>query len=215
MSLEVGNFLLDLVNIEVNTIVKPGITAEKMPEPWIAVHDVLVDYLRFLDQPELASPPLPTSADELLRGEAIGRSIAAIADAAERAGEARPADKAIFDRMRTNLALLTSFRAQAGPDPKNPAKLSLKQRMAIRKMWEIGTEHVVIQTCISLDGDVVTRIAPELIAHEAEVRELLLSVHRESTSVSVRFWTGLVDAATNLIGGLRKWGSSSSSATGA
>lgn len=209
MSLEVGNFLLDLVNIEVNTIVKPGITAEKMPEPWIAVHDVLVDYLRFLDQPELASPPLPTSADELLRGEAIGRSIAAIADAAERAGEARPADKAIFDRMRTNLALLTSFRAQAGRE------LSLKQRMAIRKMWEIGTEHVVIQTCISLDGDVVTRIAPELIAHEAEVRELLLSVHRESTSVSVRFWTGLVDAATNLIGGLRKWGSSSSSATGA
>ena len=92
-----------------------------------------------------------------------------------------------------------------------PGQGTLKQRLLIRKMWELGTEEVVMQTCISLDGDVVTRIDPQLLAKPAELREVLLGVHRESTSVSIRFWSALVSTATNLLGGLG-WRSSSSSA---
>jgi hypothetical protein len=226
MSGEVGNFLLDLVNIEVNTIIKSGMTAEKMPEPELAIHDVLLDYARFLEQEEVEAKPQLVALSQLpmfevrskfsLRGALSEiELLAGVATRQREGAEARPR-KAVLDRMLKNLELLREIvdelPAATGVKPLDLARrLTLKQRLLIRKMWEIGTEEVVVQTCISLDGDVVTRIDPQLLDESADLREVLLGVHRESTSVSIRFWSALVSTATNLLGGLG-WRSSSSSA---
>lgn len=232
MSGEIGNFLVDLVNIEVNTIIKSGMTAAKMPEPELAVHEVLLDYVRFLEQEEADAatrqqlaelrelPMFATRSTFLLRGALAEVELLARVATQQRGGMPERPRKAVLDRILNNLALLREIidalasaargKPERAPELELARRLTLKQRLLIRKMWELGTEEVVMQTCISLDGDVVTRIDPQLLAKPAELREVLLGVHRESTSVSIRFWSALVSAATNLLGGLG-WRSSSSS----
>jgi hypothetical protein len=204
MSVEVGNFLLDLVNIEVNTIIKSGMTAEKMPEPELAVHDVLLEYARYLEQEEeeAARSELTGLAKGFVRE---GFALAGVRDeiallvtraAAQRERVRGTPRQAVLDRIIKNLERLGEI--------KDLSDLSLRQRLMIRKMWEFGVEEVIVQTCISLDGDVVTRIDPQLLAKPAELREVLLGVHRESTTISVRFWSGLVSVATSIVDGTGK-----------
>lgn len=205
MSGEVGNFLLDLVNIEVNTIIKSGMTAEKMPEPRLAIHRVLVDYAGFLSEAEvdtdskLTLDGLPRQA-KFEKREAFAldqvkdeiRMLSAVAERQHEAAQGTPR-RAVLARIITNLRVLSDLKLD---------ELEMKQRLMIRKMWEIGTEEVVVQTCISLDGDVVTRIDPQLLDKAADLREVLLGVHRESTTISIRFWSALASAATTIIEGI-------------
>lgn len=67
----------------------------------------------------------------------------------------------------------------------NPAQISL-----IRKVWEIGTEQVVLQTVIHADGDITTRISERLLENP---NQILFQIHHESVQGSVGFWTNLVE----------------------
>jgi hypothetical protein len=70
----------------------------------------------------------------------------------------------------------------------------------IRKMWEIGTETVLVQTCIQIDGDVVTRLGRCLYdGKHAEYRKSIIEAHRESVDVSLTQWHGLVKVAVELV----------------
>lgn len=40
----------DLLTIEVNTIIKPGMTARKMPPPPIALHDIAENYTDYVER---------------------------------------------------------------------------------------------------------------------------------------------------------------------
>lgn len=86
-------------------------------------------------------------------------------------------------------------------------QLNAAQVGLIRKVWEIGTERIVMQTVIHADGDVTTRMS-ERFTHE--FNETILKMHDQSVNNSVGFWVGLVrtigEMAGNLIGGnlLRK-----------
>ncbi|MDM8546513.1 hypothetical protein [Candidatus Venteria ishoeyi] len=77
------------------------------------------------------------------------------------------------------------------------AELSL-----LRKIFEIGTERVILQTVINADGDITTRVAERLIINP---NEILLQLHNDSVSRSVSFWAGLVTTlgsmAKNLLHG--------------
>lgn len=76
------------------------------------------------------------------------------------------------------------------------------QRATIRKIWEVGTERVVVQTCVQLDGDVVTRISEDLIeVHSEAIRGLILQAHRDSIDTGLRHWQSLVDVAIRLFSG--------------
>ena len=72
----------------------------------------------------------------------------------------------------------------------------------MRKIFEIGTEQVMLQTVISADGDITTHIAKRLVNHHNEV---LLQMHNDSVARSVSFWGGLVSTlstmAKSLLGG--------------
>jgi hypothetical protein len=71
-----------------------------------------------------------------------------------------------------------------------PYTVTPSDYLAIRKVWEIGTEEIVAQTSISLDGDIVTRITPLMLRADGKP---LLEIHERAVNTSVAYWKGLVD----------------------
>jgi hypothetical protein len=81
--------------------------------------------------------------------------------------------------------------------------LAPEHRATVRKIWEVGTERILMQTCVQVDGDVVTRIAEDLLEHHAEaVRDLVMRAHRESIDTSLGHWRALVEVALKLFADL-------------
>jgi hypothetical protein len=60
----------------------------------------------------------------------------------------------------------------------------------VRKIWEIGTEQVVLQTVIHADGDITSRISESLLY---EPNPILFQLHHESVQGAVGFWVNLVE----------------------
>jgi hypothetical protein len=60
--------------------------------------------------------------------------------------------------------------------------------LTLRKIWEIGLEQILAQTVLQVDGDVTTRIHPDLL--KAELAQVL-SIHQQAVSNSVGIWKAL------------------------
>jgi hypothetical protein len=75
-----------------------------------------------------------------------------------------------------------------------------RQRLVLRKAWELGTEQVVMQTVVYLDGDVITRIRPDIA--EGNRRDLL-DVHQKGVDTSMAFWRHLVDVVRSIVGAFK------------
>lgn len=67
--------------------------------------------------------------------------------------------------------------------------LTTDELVTIRKAWEIGTEVIVMQTMIQLDGDVVTRIDPAYVTAE---KETIRRIHSDSVTLSLKAWDQLI-----------------------
>jgi prophage DNA circulation protein len=80
--------------------------------------------------------------------------------------------------------------------------LDAAQISLIRKIWEIGTERVALQTLIHADGDITTRIA-ERFVHKPN--QTLFKIHQDAVENSVGFWSSLIDTigkfASSVLGG--------------
>ncbi len=68
--------------------------------------------------------------------------------------------------------------------------LNTTQVSLVRKIWEIGTEQVVLQTIIHADGDITSRISESLLLKPNPV---LFQIHHESVQGAVGFWTNIVE----------------------
>lgn len=79
-----------------------------------------------------------------------------------------------------------------------PNLLDSRESRVVRKIWEIGGDHVLVQTTIQIDGDVVTRLSRRLLV-EGELRAAVLDAHERSVSTGLASWRGLIDAATKLV----------------
>jgi hypothetical protein len=94
-----------------------------------------------------------------------------------------------------NQLLSAGLRHKRIPRLLNSDDLSL-----VRKAWEVGTECVLMQTCVQIDGDVVTRISEELLTEELEKRELIINAHKRSVEIGLSHWQALVKVASELVG---------------
>lgn len=84
-------------------------------------------------------------------------------------------------------------------------KLGAAHQATVRKIWELGTEQIVAQTCIQVDGDVFTRISPALLEqHNEVVRGLIMDAHRRSIGTSLNYWKLLIEVAQRLGNRLRR-----------
>ena len=59
----------------------------------------------------------------------------------------------------------------------------------VRKIWEIGTDNISMQTIVQLDGDVVTRIHTGFLGVDQEVTR---RIHDEMIQTSIGTWGSLV-----------------------
>jgi hypothetical protein len=75
--------------------------------------------------------------------------------------------------------------------------LTPEQTMMIRKAWEIGTEEIVLQTVIGVDGDVTTRIVDSFASAP---NDMILELHNNSIETSINFWSNLVKTVTTIAG---------------
>jgi hypothetical protein len=236
----------DLLNLEVNTIEKPNLTARKMPVLPHALLDIAEYYLN-----ELTKNLDLTSFWELSKeqrsewhpqykqpGESTDWKQLPITNGAETFDKLRWAaartlwseevqdhfdesELVILYRIRRNCDQLKNIiydlRKQDHTwndllDERTRldlltekirylpmGKLPVDYAIAVRKIWDIGTETVFMQTLIQIDGDVVTRIQRGLPKSK---QKLILRVHERGVDVSMRYWETLFGIVKQIAGGL-------------
>lgn len=75
-------------------------------------------------------------------------------------------------------------------------QLSPKEMVALRKMWELGTEPIAFQSVIQAGGDMITRVHPD---YATGTHQPLLELHRSGVETAIRVWSSLVDTAVLIL----------------
>ncbi|WP_448208078.1 hypothetical protein [Azospirillum sp. sgz302134] len=82
-------------------------------------------------------------------------------------------------------------------DVRRMAELKTADIVTLRKAWDVGTEVVVMQSTIQIDGDVVTRV---LKGRDTATNGTMIGVHRDAVDVSFRYWSFMVEALGRFAG---------------
>ncbi len=254
-----GDIARDLINLEINTIEKENMTAQKMPSWPHALLDISNDYLNSMialgldprpywgtddkGQPELLKIPKPDAGQNVeiwtdqkpvfdssqlrngyrdfghLRWLAIG--LANNPDVAKRlSADERATHMQVLERITRNCDELREIVIRLAPEgsrdgiwndyigktrrevitairKKAPPPLDVADATRVRKIWDVGTERVALQTVIQIDGDVITRVRADLADAEAN---LLYQAHLQGIKTSVESWRFLVEIVGKLAG---------------
>jgi hypothetical protein len=90
-------------------------------------------------------------------------------------------------------------------------ELETADEVKIKRMRDLGTETIVMQTRIGLDGDVITRIERDFAesggdpvhgkAAEA-TKNTIIGLHEKHIDISVKYWNSLVNMVKDFVSGL-------------
>jgi hypothetical protein len=95
-----------------------------------------------------------------------------------------------------NMEMVNEFRNMtAQKADKFELNLDLRQLMVFKKANDIGTEHVLLQTIIGMDGDVTTRISKSFAEQPVS---FINQMHHEAIGISVDFWKSLISVVVKL-----------------
>lgn len=213
LSQQVRSIAENLTTLEINTVLKPQMTARKMPPARHALIDIAETYNRKL---QLLAPGSAwigvychiDTFDQLREA----------ADTVIKAWRPPPGGNTsedesrliMLERIKRNCDMLKGILAKVAGrkdallDKKlsrtdiveqQPPSLPLvaDELVAIRKIWDVGTEEVVMQTIVQLDGDVVTRVQPRFAIPDCKV---LHEIHRDGVDISLRGWSHLMMTVT-------------------
>jgi len=223
----------DLFSIEVNTILRDNITAQKMPTPRHALIDIGKMYKKAMEKMESAYGNEQEAAESIQLGEYYGSFTGYSAlrewasrlmkDAYSKKIELTEDQLSILPRIKDNSDLLKGmFTNLAHDHPKivmataewawltneysrsdlsyqAPSALPLgeQQLILIRKIWELGTETIVMQTIVQVDGDVITRLNSNFLDNEHYPKAR--SYHNKGIEIALEHWAGLVNVAKELM----------------
>ena len=76
------------------------------------------------------------------------------------------------------------------------ADLSPKYKAKIKRLYDLGTESVVLQTRFNIDGDIITRIEQNFASAP---RNTVMDLHEKHTNMSLSYWEKMVKLAVNVI----------------
>jgi hypothetical protein len=253
----------NLLTLEINTILKDGMSAQKMPTPANALIDVVQNYHTFLCkharefgalgrvQPGWADAisrsfdwglsPFPISPGAAARAsdpeflqttpdsvnpdslhnireiavwlrEMRDRTVLVAqepdsggldlpprteADVREVVSRLQPEDDAVLSRIRRNCDQLKSLVGQSTITRQSRMQLAGDDVLMLRKVWELSTEIIIMQTVIQIDGDVVTRVQR---GRDDARSGGLHAAHQEAVATSFRHWRYLVRTMAQLAG---------------
>ncbi|MBM9594464.1 hypothetical protein [Roseitranquillus sediminis] len=78
--------------------------------------------------------------------------------------------------------------------PRAPADILTQ----IRKIWDIGTDRIVLQTLVQLDGDVIFRTRRDALT---SANQVFSKAHERATNTALGHWQGLFDLVVGLLSG--------------
>ncbi|MCW0484586.1 hypothetical protein [Gaoshiqia sediminis] len=214
----IASILDDLTHLQIDTIIKSGMIAADPPEKVEELlTGVLGEYVRKLGvisrRNELDRFPRALSAKSFLELEELLIELQNFMDR-NRIRMAEP-DYILYSRMVYFCRYIKSkdeeFAVKGQPNVKLSAfnlvdspdfeleGVSVRDKAKLRRYHDLGTEKVVLQTRIGLDGDVVARIE-EGFANSP--KQMLLDIHEKHTKLSVDFWSNLVNTVVTFVGKL-------------
>ena len=240
----------DLTTLEINTIIKPNMTARKMPLPGHAILDIAATYVDKLQRElkiplstpfnekeyeENKIPSLRNWSKEPLDRTALKcnySTFQCLREAANRILKERnnlkQRDRVIIERIKRNAdqlgALLKNLEKRKSSSKKTNDSfldtnrielIKLERKLGqhpqprlhpdeialVHKVWDIGVEEVVMQSTVSLSGDVVNRIQSDLDPQKAT---MLLEFHREGIVSGTRMWKLITETLVAMTGGFAK-----------
>ncbi|WP_044207303.1 hypothetical protein [Flammeovirga sp. OC4] len=78
--------------------------------------------------------------------------------------------------------------------------LGTEQITQIRKAWELGTQQVLLQTVVQIDGDVTSYLTPKFVKLPPELRNMVMNFHQNSTNEATGHWSSFFKVLTDLTG---------------
>ena len=189
----------NLCTLEINTIVKPNLTGQKMPVPELALLDLAEEYAQLLGRygEQITVDPMSPEVLSALRDGAQAK----LGELAARAAKnedywllARVRDQSdqlctILNALRARTPNAVPYKRVETTQREKQLELLTDEIVVLRKAWELGLETVVYQTTIQLDGDVVHRVQEGYAAME---HKQLMQVHRDAVSTATEYWQTLV-----------------------
>ena len=215
----------DLHKLEINTIEKPNLTATKMPAPILAVHDiygayrgrVMAGYGEAAQHADIEATARPScGALAAAFTDLMNRASDHKTTMKDAPDEEIRSHRIIFARIAASCEVILGILERNAAKMASAAKsadakalrgmerdaltemwpISLSDRAEIRKIWEVGTESVLMQTVIQIEGDVITRMNSAVARGQ---HPEIIEVHKQSIEISLRMWGQLVDAAERLL----------------
>ncbi|MCF8365607.1 MAG: hypothetical protein K9H16_07495 [Bacteroidales bacterium] len=217
----ISKLLDDLTHLEINTIIKKGMTSAPQPEEIEEVLSVLLsDYKERLgiihNRNNIEKKIDVDSVKSYKKLYEVLHDLSTYMDSEKIWLD--DGDFMIFLRMKSFCKYLESrakdikFSQRNGIDDtsdiysvdmnefsKFKLDMNSRDRVMIKRLYDLGTERIVMQTRIGIDGDVITRIE-ENFANKP--RQVVLDLHEKHTDLSVKYWQSLINVVKDLVSGI-------------
>jgi len=218
----ISELLDDLTHLEINTLLKSGMTAAQPPD---GIEEVLYRLIEryviklniILDRNDIG---FPTKRIEFVTIREFHMHINALCDHMDD-NNLRMAedDYIIFLRMKSFCIYIQSkdkvvIKDKTGTPVQETLytvnlpkyedyifELDVRERAKLKRMYDLGTENVILQTRFGIDGDVVTRIEENFATRP---RQMILDVHDKHTNLSLQYWDKLVNIVVDVVSGIFK-----------
>ncbi|MCA9662645.1 MAG: hypothetical protein KC486_30170, partial [Myxococcales bacterium] len=102
-------------------------------------------------------------------------------------------EPAVLDNELTRNQINGSSDSRTKPPP---LPLAADDRILLRKTWELSTELIALQSVITLDGDVVSRVSRDFADDDHKV---IHRIHGEGLTIAMASWSALIQAIAQMI----------------
>lgn len=174
------------------------------PEPWAALGSVDRNEFARLEHASrtLLSKPAAATVAPIIEdwAEEPPAEKPAPVEGAPASGALIPSTWPIVPERLSAPSGARSFAAGASPDSEYQEacrmlfRLEPDEAIVLRKIWEIGTDVVLMETVIQLDGDVISRVR-----HSHQADAALQASHRQLLESGLNNWHFMMDAVGKLI----------------
>ena len=222
-----GSFLNDLTHLEINTIIKDGMTSAPPPtEPVEILYMLLGRYkaklISILDKTKDYKDD--SSVDKQNSFEQFHHFLNNVTNYCDK-NNIRLDERyyILFLRMQSFCHFLEStvnnkndtltvfklgkesnetlYNLNLDQYPNYSCTIDTDLMVKLNRYYDLGTEEIILQTRIGIGGDIVTRIHRDFADAP---RQLLVDMHEKHTNISMDYWKSLIQIAVDLIDGIIK-----------
>jgi phage-related minor tail protein len=72
----------------------------------------------------------------------------------------------------------------------------------LRKAYEIGTQYILLQTVVQIEGDITSYVTTKFLEMKGSEQEVIMKMHNTAMDTSIRLWQYLFQTIGSLLGGI-------------